>query len=467
MKFYRRFTFRLIVRLLIINSLAILLVYLVRNTELWFTITGISLVLLACIISLYFYINEIREDIKRFIMAVKTRDSTLNFKNKVTKGSFPELYESFNDIILIHKNIQLEQDAMFQLIKTILEQVPAGVIVIKKSDLNPSDPQEPKTDLTQTHNPEEIVFFNQAASNLLQVPAYKYWHRLRQHLPYFAREIETIAKGGKRFLELKIQDKPIQLSTEVIPLNLYHTDYIIISFQNIKDEIEQKEAEAWNRLIGVISHEILNSITPISSLSDTVNAMVADKKSLNSEELEDLKPAIKTIKRRSEGLLDFVKDYRLIAELPTPDLQYHTIGEILQHIKVLMHPFASGRNITLKVEQTSSKITIKLDLKLIEQALINLVTNSIYAVEKVEHPVIEINYRLEQNKLFLEVTDNGKGIQPDLMEKIFVPFYTTRKNGSGIGLTITRNIMKMHQGSLEVNSEPFKKTVFSLIFKYQ
>lgn len=166
-------------------------------------------------------------------------------------------------------------------------------------------------------------------------------------------------------------------------------------------------------------------------------------------------------------MLDFVKDYRLIAELPTPVLEYHTIGEILHHIKVLMQPFASGRNIILKVEQTSSKISIRIDLKLVEQALINLVTNSIYALEHAEHPVIEISYKLDQNKLYLEVSDNGKGIEAELIEKIFVPFFTTRKNGSGIGLTITRNIMKMHQGNLEVSSVPFEQTTFSLVFRYQ
>jgi two-component system nitrogen regulation sensor histidine kinase NtrY len=242
---------------------------------------------------------------------------------------------------------------------------------------------------------------------------------------------------------------------------------VIVSFQNIKDEIEQKESEAWNRLIGVISHEILNSITPISSLSDTINSMVSGKHSLESEDLEDLKPAILAIKRRSLGLLDFVKDYRLIAELPTPVLEYHTISEILQHLKVLMLPYALEKKVNLKVEQTSSKMTIKLDLKLIEQALINLVTNSIFAVEQVEHPSVEITYRMEDNKLFLDVTDNGKGVEADLLEKIFVPFFTTKKNGSGIGLTITRNIMKMHQGSLDVKSLPFEKTTFSLVFKYQ
>jgi two-component system nitrogen regulation sensor histidine kinase NtrY len=450
--FYQRFTFRLISRLILINLLAIILVYLVLNTQLWFTITGVSFVLIGSIISLYFYINQIREDIKRFILAVKTRDHTLNFKNKVTKGSFPELYESFNDIIQIHKDIQLEQDSIFQLIKAILEQVPVGVIVVKK------DKSEKKQ--------SEISFFNLAASNLLNVPAYSYWHRFEEHVPIFAQEIAQINTGGKRFIELKIQDKFIQLSIEVIPLNLYGADYNIISFQNIKDEIEQKETEAWNRLIGVISHEILNSITPISSLSDTVNQMISHKETLNAEDLEDLKPALQTIKRRSEGLLDFVKDYRLIAELPTPNAEPHSIGEVLQHVKVLMQPMVNAKHIKLQVLQTASKITLQIDFKLIEQALINLITNSMYALEGIGQPHIEVTYRLAHNKVYIDVTDNGKGIEAENIEKIFVPFYTTRKTGSGIGLTITRNIMKMHRGSLEVDSIPNIKTTFSLVFNY-
>lgn len=450
--FHQKFTFRLIIRLLLINLLGLLLVYLILKTQLWFTITGVSLILLGSIISLYYYINQIREDIQRFILAVKTRDHTLNFKNKATKGSFPELYESFNDIIQTHKDIQLEQDAIFQLIKAILEQVPVGVIVVKKNK--------------NSINKSEISFFNLAASNLLNVPAYSYWERFAKHLPIFTNEIQTIEAGGKRFIELKIQDKFIQLSLEVIPINLYGVDYNIISFQNIKDEIEQKETEAWNRLIGVISHEILNSITPISSLSDTVNAMISNKQNLNEEELEELKPALLTIKRRSEGLLDFVKDYRLIAELPTPNIAQHSIGEILQHIKVLMKPMVAAKQIKLEVLQTSSKITLQIDLKLIEQALINLITNSMYALSNTANAVIEVTYRLEHNKVYIDVIDNGKGIPEPNLEKIFVPFYTTRKNGSGIGLTITRNIMKMHQGGIEVNSIPNGKTTFSLIFNY-
>jgi signal transduction histidine kinase len=131
-----------------------------------------------------------------------------------------------------------------------------------------------------------------------------------------------------------------------------------------------------------------------------------------------------------------------------------------------MQPFAKVKNVVLDVAQTSSKITIQLDLKLIEQVLINLITNSIYAVENRVHPHINVNYRLENTKLYIDVIDNGKGIDAGDLEKIFVPFYTTRKNGSGIGLTISRNIMKMHRGSIEVISAPDNGATFSLVFNY-
>ncbi len=447
---YQRFTIRLLLYLVFINIIGILLVYLVLHTKLWFSITGLSILFILAILSLYFYIDQIREDIKRFISAIKNRDHTLNFHRKVTKGSFPELYESFNDIIHIHKDIQLEQEAMFQLIKTILEQVPVGIIVVRKEE------KELKK--------AEISFFNQAASQLLQIPTYKYWHRFERHLPSFSKEIEKISTGGKQFLEIKLDEKLVQLSIEVIPVHLNGHTHLIISFQNIKDEIEQKEAEAWNRLIGVISHEILNSITPISSLSDTVDQMIASKQQLEKEDLDDIRPAIQTIRRRSAGLLDFVKDYRLIAELPSPNTQPHLLSELLNHVELLMKSLVNSNAIRLEVSHTSSQLSLHIDFKLIEQALINLITNSIYALEGTKEPFIEIQYRLYQRKIYLEVSDNGKGILPENMDKIFVPFYTTRREGSGIGLTITRNILKMHHAHLEVSSIPGVRTTFSMVF---
>jgi two-component system nitrogen regulation sensor histidine kinase NtrY len=184
--FFKGFAFRLLLRLVVVNLIAILLFYLIRNTQLWFTISGTGILLILAIISLFSYVNQTKEDIKRFILAVKLQDTTISFNNKSTKGSFPELYESFNDIIKMNKNLQLERDSIFLLIKTILEQIPVGVIVIKGKEI----------DVQQS----EIVFFNLAASKLLQAPTYKYWHRLKKHIPDFTTEVSSIRDGGKLFL---------------------------------------------------------------------------------------------------------------------------------------------------------------------------------------------------------------------------------------------------------------------------
>lgn len=448
--FYKHFSFQITIRLLAINALAFLLYHLIQKGQTWLSISGLALALLACTISLFRYTSQVREDLQHFMLAIKNRDSTLNFKNRTTSSSFPELYAAFGEIISIHRQIEMEKEGALALLRTVLQQVPVGVIVLH---FHPIETQQ-----------TELVIFNEAAASLLDTPAYRYWHRLARHVPQFSSEVEQIWKGGKRFIELKIQDKFIQLSTELIPLVLSQHNYAIISFQDIKDEIERKESEAWNRLIGVISHEILNSITPISSLSDTINDMIDTKSHLNPEELNELKPALSAIRRRSAGLLDFVQDYRLIAELPSPQLQEHTLGEILQHLQILMEPLAKEKNVILTVVKTSARLSLPIDLKLIEQAMINLVTNSIYATEGIDNATVSVGYKLEKQKLYIEVCDNGRGIQNDIREKIFVPFFSTREEGSGIGLTITRNIMKMHQGNVEVQSVPYESTTFSLVF---
>lgn len=449
--FYQRFTFRLILYILAINILILVLIQLIDSTRFWFTISGLAILIILLIYRLYQEIDRVNKDIQRFRQALKNRDHTLAFGPKSTATrSFPELYETFQEILRSQKNIQLEQDALFQLTQTILQQIPAGIIVLKENK--------------EADQPVEITLMNPAAVDLLQSPGYNYWHRLAARNPEFTAEVEKIRQGGKRFISVKHPEKTAQLAIEVIPLQLYQHLYSIIYFQDIKDEIESKETEAWNRLVGVISHEILNSITPICSLSATLDTLIGARTYLDEADLADIKPAIQTINRRSSGLLDFVKDYRLIAELPAPDLQPLAVSETLEQLKTLMQPFAAAQQISLEIEQTSARVMFSGDLKLVEQALINLVTNSIHALDGIKDPYILIEYQLEGKKVHLTVTDNGRGINEEHLDKIFIPFFSTRKNGSGIGLTITRNIMKMHSGTLQVKSIPFEKTSFSLVF---
>jgi len=263
-----------------------------------------------------------------------------------------------------------------------------------------------------------------------------------------------------------------QLSLEVIELQLLNTPYLIITFQDIRSEIEQKEIEAWHNVIKILAHEMLNSFTPVSSLASTIKTLTENEKGeslsldqLDAEDINDINVAAATIKKRSDGLLDFVKDYRTISNVPIPQLNKINVRQFLTGIETLMSPLTEKAHIDLKLLPIPPNFIINADSKLIEQVLINLINNSIHALEGKENPTIKMSCNIESDKTVILINDNGFGIEEKIMNQIFIPFYTTKKNGSGIGLSLSKNIMKKHGGNLLVSSEVGIYTTFSLVFK--
>jgi two-component system, NtrC family, nitrogen regulation sensor histidine kinase NtrY len=452
--FFRHFHIQLLFRYLIITVVVAGSVYLFINTQLYFTAGALAIIAILMVYGIVLYMKRLSLDVDNFIDAVKNRDHAVYFSPKKYGRPFFTLFESFNDIIQTHKKITIEKESVFQLLKSVLERTPFGVITIAKAALEGDGGKYP------------ILFINAPANRLLQIPEYHYWHRLAAHVPDFIQEIQPIYNGGKRFAEKFFNDRKMLLSIETQVIVLYHQEYLIITFQNIKDEVEQKEMEAWNKLIEVMTHEILNSITPIHTLAGTMKDMMDHKgMSLDLEDIEDMRLAASTIKRRSDGLMGFVQDYRMVAELPTPQLELFSVQELFTVIKTLMKPLADRQGIKMEVAQAPEKVRLHMDSKLIEQVLINLITNAIYAVKEAADPTIILRFRREEDKSCIDVIDNGKGIPRQLLDKIFIPFFTTRSNGSGIGLSISRNIMKMHQGNLEVVSVEHEETRFTLTFQ--
>jgi len=263
-----------------------------------------------------------------------------------------------------------------------------------------------------------------------------------------------------------------QLSLEVIEIQLLNKPYLIITFQDIRSEIEQKEIEAWHNVIRILAHEMLNSFTPVSSLASTMKSLTEDEKGelltidqLDNEDIQDINMAASTIKKRSEGLLEFVKDYRTISNVPIPKKQKIMVKQFLMNIESLMKSALEKANIDFIILPIPTNATIEVDPKLIEQVLINLINNSIHALQGRVAPKITLNYNVLPDKKVILLTDNGMGIEEKIMNQIFIPFYTTKKNGSGIGLSLSKSILKKHEGNLLVNSEVGKYTSFSLIFK--
>ena len=454
----KKFSIQIILRILLILATCILVAWCV-NAAYWFTVAGLIILILLQVWSMISYVNTTNYALVKFIDALKNEDHSVYFSPSKKGKSFALVFEDFNTIIKIFKKNKIEKEAQYKHFKQILEHVNLGIISIKKEDLY--------TD--QSKN--EILFLNKAVSEILHLPRHKYWHRIARQAPWFTAEVKALQNGGKRLVEIKNETEQKRLSLEVINVNFLNIPFLIITFQDIHSEIEQKEIEAWHNIMRVIAHEMMNSFTPISSLASTIKLITESDtgqllkaSELNSEEIEDINLAATTIQKRSAGLLDFVEDYRSLSNLPTPQTKRVNVKEFLLNIERLMKPVLDDHRIIFKRSIVPSNAVLMIDAKQIEQVFINLIGNSIYALEDTTDPYIAIDCQVKEMYTLLTVTDNGRGIQPEIMPQIFIPFFTTRKNGSGIGLSLSKDIMKQHNGQLLASSMPEVNTTFSLVF---
>ena len=454
----KRFTLQVTTRILIIILFCVLLSYFIIQNY-WFSSLGVLTFIILQGAFLIKYVNNTNYSLVKFVDALKNEDHSVYFSPTKKGDSFAKVYDDFNLIIKMFKQNKIEKEAQYTYFKYILEHVNLGIISINKEDFYADK------------SSNEILFLNKAACDILKQPKHKYWHRLANNIPWLVDEIEKIIEGGKVLVDFGDEFERKQLSLEVVEIELINSPYLIISFQDIRSEIEQKEIEAWHNVIKVLAHEMLNSFTPVSSLASTVKSMTEDNlgniisiEELNNEDVQDINMAVKTIKKRSDGLLEFVKDYRTISSVPIPNKQQINLKQFLDSIELLMRQSIEEANITLKILTIPKNLTINADCKLIEQVLINLINNSTYALNGIQSPTITISCIIQGNKTILLVSDNGKGIEDEIINQIFIPFYTTKKSGSGIGLSLSKNILKKHGGNLIVNSTPGKTTTFSLIF---
>ena len=455
----KRFTLQVTLRIFSILILCVLFSYFLLK-EIWFTTAGIGVVIILLVLFLIRYVNNTNYSLVKFLEALKNEDYSVYFSPSNKGDSFVKVYDDFNLIIKIFKRNKIEKEAQFKYFQYILEHVNLGIISINKSDLS------------HAASNEEMLFLNKAACDILQQPQHKYWHRLANQVPWLVDEIKKLSEGGKTLVDFGDESERKQLSLEVIEIQLLNTPYLIITFQDIRSEIEQKEIEAWHNVIRILAHEMLNSFTPVSSLASTMKTLTEDENGalitsdqLDNEDIQDINMAASTIKKRSEGLLEFVKDYRTISNVPIPKTNKVIVKQFLLSIELLMKPALEKANIELKTLSIPTNATIEIDSKLIEQVLINLINNSIHALQGRDAPIIILKYEVLNDKKMIQLTDNGIGIEEQIINQVFIPFYTTKKNGSGIGLSLSKNILKKHGGNLLVSSEVGKYTSFSLLFK--
>ena len=314
----------------------------------------------------------------------------------------------------------------------------------------------------------DIVWMNESLKRMLELPYLKTLHSLAKRDEVLYNNIVDLKPG-----EIKIATAHLEKNSFKILLSAtaFQTDgekFKLIAFQNVDEALDETESKAWQKLLSVMTHEIMNSIAPISSLADTLrNRLKQSMGNLNNDSgsVDDLEIGIDTIKRRSEGLLKFAETYRNLNKITTPNLSRIYIRDLFESINQLMLPTLDQKSIDMQVVLKETGLMLEADSNLIEQVLINLVVNSIEGVkDKSDSKIVLSAYRDTNNKIVIKVADNGAGMPAEMMDKIFIPFFTTKKNGSGIGLSLCKQIMMLHKGNIQVHSQEGIGTAITLHF---
>jgi len=323
------------------------------------------------------------------------------------------------------------------------------------------------------HPDGTIELFNNATKKLFRRNNLRNISDLSNVSEDLVKVFSTIKSGNKKLVKINDDNDLLQLSIYAKEFKLNDQLLTLVSIQNIQPELDDKEMDSWQKLISVLTHEIMNSITPIASLSSTVNSMIGQVKSDEilelppsvQETIDDIQNALETINKRSTGLLHFVETYRSLTRLPKPNFSIFKVQSMFDDIERLMKEEMKSDNINITFSIQPDKLEMTADMELLEQVMINLIKNSAHALEGKANPKIDVSAKLnERGNIILQVTDNGQGILPDVIDKVFIPFFTTKTKGSGIGLSLSRQILRLHGGTITVHSIPEKETTFTLKF---
>jgi len=419
-----------------------------------FSLTIILVLVLAIVqsVSLIRFIDRTNSQIINFFEAIKNNDFNIP-DDKSGEGAYDKyLREQFGMVINKLKKMKLARDERQQYLTTIVQHVGIGLITFNEKG--------------------KIQIMNTAAKRLLKVDQMQNINEIKAINEDLVTSFWKLKTGGRELLTVEIGGDERQLSIYAIELTLGGENFKLISLQNIRTELEEKEMEAWQKLVRVLTHEIMNSVTPISSLATTVEGELVGHLDMDNgacffekDDLEDIHMAVQTIQRRSEGLIRFVNDFRSLTHTPEPKFQMVSVNDLFDQLKLLLKHEIEENKIHFTIDVRPVSLTISLDPELIQQVLINLIKNAVQALNEQEDRKIELSaYQDEKNNTLFVLKDNGPGIDEEAQSKIFIPFFTTKKKGSGIGLSLSRQIMRQHNGSISVRSKSDEGTEFILRF---
>lgn len=388
----------------------------------------------------YQFVRKDQDFYDKTIKAILHKDFSTHF-SKVPNKKQESMIRLYNDL----KERQFEQSSQEMIFRNLLNTLESGILILVKKE-----------------NDWEVFLMNDYFSELFTVPKVSDFGFLKGFIPSVFKEIEkSNFSDSKTSVNIRFEKENLQTFVlQTSRTTAYNQDYFVLLLDPIQKIINRKEKESWINLMNVISHELMNSLTPIQSLSKSLQG-ITSQQNLDKEDKEDLQNGLETISNRSNHLQFFVENYRKLASLPSPQKQLTDLSILVSECINVMHPLLKTEHINIVSEL--EKIYLEVDRQQLEQVLINLITNSIYALKTVSDKEINIRLFQKEKRITIEITDNGQGIEKEIESKVFLPFYTTRKEGAGIGLTLSKNIIEAHGGYLFFSSEN-GKTTFSVQF---
>jgi two-component system nitrogen regulation sensor histidine kinase NtrY len=445
---FKRYEWRLLLRVLILFiTLAATSIIAVQGQYLYLVI--------ACPLLVYELIDMIRfqkkaqDEVSQFVESIHYRDFSRHFDVRKAPTELKPLRKGFNEINTTFKLISRERETQYHYLQKILELVDTGI-------------------LSYEYETGETGWINEAFKKLIGIPYIKTIYSLEKREEGLYKEIIDVKPGESKVITITRNQQLIKILINASVLRSDDKIYKLVAFQNVSEALDETESRAWQKLLSVMTHEIMNSVAPISSLADTLkNRLQAPEiaNNMNSSQLEDLELGIDTIKRRSEGLLKFTESYRNLNKITKLDLKKILVRDLFENLNSLMQPSLEKKHIELEIVLRDTALAIEADINLLEQVMINLMVNAIDAVKDREHPRISLSAEMQtNNRIVVKVSDNGSGIPTELLDKIFIPFFSTRKTGSGIGLSLCKQIMLLHKGNIQVQSAEGKGSAFLLQF---
>lgn len=447
---YKYLNFGLIIRLLIFTLLVIACTLVFYGQQWLYAIPLLCLLLISGWHIIY-YINAINRKLAYFFEAIKNEDSSLHFPEKVPNSSLHYLHKSINRLNRMISEAKIKNEHQQRFFLEFMKHSSTGLMVVDEKGY--------------------IDIINGMALRFCRLAYISHIQRLAQSNPALYEALNTIMPGESRSLKWLNGQEMQQVSLKVVPLNFGEKKYRIYSLYDIRAEMEENELETWQKLIRVMTHEIMNSIAPITSLSSTLskfymkNGEKVSVLDVSQKEINDTIQGLAVIEERGEGLIHFVDNYRKLTKVPKPDFKPVQLHEWLQTIEWLIGKRMEEERIRLCISHQHARSNFLADEKLLTQVVINLINNAADALTHTADKHIQIMVSEgEEGKLKITITDNGPGFSAEEMDNLFIPFYTTKEKGSGIGLSLSRQIMRLHKGSISARSVPGKETTFELLF---